>query len=102
MYYLCIFVGEGITILTGREIDDTYLDSNEEEIKKQFQKLKKDWLTHGITLMCDSWTGPMGMSIINFMIYYNGVMFFVWRPMLLLLYQIYVLLTCQSKNLTKK
>jgi hypothetical protein len=42
MYYLCIFIGEGITILTGREIDGTYLDSNEEEIKKQFQKFKED------------------------------------------------------------
>jgi hypothetical protein len=26
--------------------------------------------------MCDSWTGPAGMSIINFMVYCNGVMFF--------------------------
>jgi hypothetical protein len=26
--------------------------------------------------MCDSWMGPTGMSIINFMVYYNGVMFF--------------------------
>jgi hypothetical protein len=33
---LCIFVGEGVTIPTGREIDDTYLDSNEKEIKKHF------------------------------------------------------------------
>jgi hypothetical protein len=40
MYYLCIFVGEGITIPTSREIDDTYLDSNGEDIKKQFKKFK--------------------------------------------------------------
>jgi hypothetical protein len=77
---LCItfafIVGEGITILTSREIDGTYLDSNEEEIKKHFQKFKEEWPRHGITLMCDSWTGPKGMSIINFMIYCNGVMFF--------------------------
>jgi hypothetical protein len=26
--------------------------------------------------MCDSCTGSMGMSIINFMVYCNGVMFF--------------------------
>jgi hypothetical protein len=31
---------------------------------------------HGITIMCDSWTGPTGMSIINFMVYCNGIMFF--------------------------
>jgi hypothetical protein len=35
-----------------------------------------DWSKHGITLMCDSWMGPTGMSIINFMVYCNGVMFF--------------------------
>jgi hypothetical protein len=80
---LCItcafFVGEGITLPTGREIDGTYLDSNEEEIKKHFQKFKDEWPTHGIILMCDSWTCLMGMSIINFMAYYNGGMFFTNR-----------------------
>jgi hypothetical protein len=44
---LCItctfFVGKGVTLLTDREIDDTYLDFNEEEIKKHFQKFKDDW-----------------------------------------------------------
>jgi hypothetical protein len=54
MYYLCIFVGEGVTLSTGREIDVTYLNSNEEEIKKHFQKFKDDWPTHDITHMCDS------------------------------------------------
>jgi hypothetical protein len=77
---LCItcafFLGEGVTIRTGREIDGTYLDLNEEEIRKHFQKFKEEWPRHGITLMCDSWTGPTGMSIINFMVYCNGVIFF--------------------------
>jgi hypothetical protein len=77
---LCItcalFVGEGVTLLTSRKIDGTYLDSNEEEVKKHFQKFKDDWPTHCITLMCDSWTCPTEMSIINFMVYCNGVIFF--------------------------
>ena len=30
----------------------------------------------GVTIMCDSWTGPTSMSIINFMVYCNGRMFF--------------------------
>jgi hypothetical protein len=42
MYYLCIFVGVGITIPIGREIHGTYLDSKEEDIKKQFEKFKED------------------------------------------------------------
>jgi hypothetical protein len=45
MYYLCIFVCEDVTIPTGREIDGTYLDSNDEEIKKHFEKFKDEWPT---------------------------------------------------------
>jgi hypothetical protein len=76
MYYLCIFVCEDVTIPTGREIDDTYLDSNDEEIKKHFEKFKDEWPTQDITLMCDSWMSLTGMSIINFMVYCNCVTFF--------------------------
>jgi hypothetical protein len=42
MYYLCYFVGEGTMFPTSREIDGTYLDSNEEDIKKHFEKFKED------------------------------------------------------------
>jgi biotin transporter BioY len=31
---------------------------------------------HVITIMCDSWTGPTGMIIMNFIVYCNGIMFF--------------------------
>jgi hypothetical protein len=78
---LCItcafFLGEGVMIPTDREIDNTYLDLNEEKIKKHFQKFKEVWPRHGITLICDSWMGSMGMRIINFMVYCNGVIFFL-------------------------
>jgi hypothetical protein len=50
MYYLCIVIGAGIMIPTGREIDGTYLDFNEEDIMNQFEKFKEDWPTHGILL----------------------------------------------------
>ncbi|TVU12808.1 hypothetical protein EJB05_46468, partial [Eragrostis curvula] len=68
--------GEDVRSPTGREINGIYLDANEEDIKKQFAKFKLDWPNYGVTLMCDSWTGPTKMSIINFMVYSNGVMFF--------------------------
>jgi hypothetical protein len=29
---------------------------------------------YGITIMSDSWTGLMGMSIMNFMVYCNGIL----------------------------
>ena len=59
-----------------RDIDGKYLDATESEIKKHFDKFRVEWATFGITLMCDSWTGPIGMSVINFIVYCNGVMFF--------------------------
>jgi hypothetical protein len=31
---------------------------------------------HDVTIMCDSWTGPTRMSILNFMVYCNGILFF--------------------------
>jgi hypothetical protein len=31
---------------------------------------------YGVTIMCDSCTGPTEMSIMNFMVYCNGIIFF--------------------------
>jgi hypothetical protein len=45
------FVGEGVTILTGNEIDDNYLDSNEEEIKKHFKNSRRRRLDM-VLLLC--------------------------------------------------
>ena len=46
------------------------------ELKKRFDKWKLEWDEYGVTVMCDSWTGPTGMAIINFLLYCNGRMFF--------------------------
>ena len=73
---LHILVGEGVLSPTGREIDGKYLDANEEEIRQRFAKFRQDWPMYGVTLMCDSWTGPTRMSVVNFLIYCNGIMFF--------------------------
>lgn len=75
-YNFVILAGEDVRSPTGREINGIYLDANEGDIKKQFAKFKREWPTYGVTLMCDSWTGPTKMSLINFMVYCNGVMFF--------------------------
>ena len=68
--------GEGITSPTGRDIDGKYLDQKEQDLKTRYVKFKKDLPLFGVTLMCDSWTGPTRMSVINFLIYFNGVMWF--------------------------
>jgi hypothetical protein len=64
--------GEGIASPTGRDIDGKYLDQNEQDLKTRYVKFQKDWPLFGITLICDSWTGPTRMSVINFLIYCNG------------------------------
>ena len=67
---------EGIASPTGRDIDGKYLDQNEQDLKSRYVKFQKDWPLFGVTLMCDSWTGPTRMSVINFLIYCNGVTWF--------------------------
>jgi hypothetical protein len=54
------------------------LDENEKEIIKEIDKWKQEWPTYGVTIMCDSWTGPTRMSVINFLLYCNGTMYF-WK-----------------------
>lgn len=64
--------GVGIKIPSGREIDGKYLDENVKEI----EKWKKEWDECGVTIMCDSWT-PMRNSVINFLVYSGGTMYFL-------------------------
>jgi hypothetical protein len=68
--------GEGIASPTGRGIDGKYLDMNEEDLKDRYAKFQNDWPIFSVYLMCDSWTVPTRMSVINFLIYCNGVMWF--------------------------
>ena len=38
---------------------------------------RKKWKTYGCTIMCDGWTGPTKLSIINFMVYCKGCTIFL-------------------------
>ena len=69
--------GVGIKIPSGREIDGKYLDENVKEIEKGIEKWKNEWDECGVTIMCDSWTGPMRNSVINFLVYSGGTMYFL-------------------------
>ncbi|XP_039855240.1 uncharacterized protein LOC120713322 [Panicum virgatum] len=69
--------GVGIKIPSGREIDGKYLDENVKEIEKEIEKWKNEWDECGVTIMCDSWTGPMRNSVINFLVYSGGTMYFL-------------------------
>ena len=68
--------GEGIASPSGKEIDGKYLDQNEKDLMDRYKQFQKEWDIFGVTLMCDSWTGPTRMSVINFLIYCNGVTWF--------------------------
>lgn len=69
--------GVGITIPSGREIDGKYLDENVDELTKEIDKWKTEWEHCGLTLMCDSWTGPAHNSVVNFLLYSGGTMYFL-------------------------
>ncbi|PWZ44710.1 hypothetical protein Zm00014a_021525 [Zea mays] len=69
--------GVGVKLPTGREIDGKYLDENVKEFQKEIDKWKIEWNEFGATLMCDSWTGPTKKIIINFLVYCNGMMYFL-------------------------
>ena len=38
---------------------------------------KEKWKTYECTIMCDGWTGPTKLSIINFMVYSKGSTIFL-------------------------
>jgi hypothetical protein len=73
---LCCVSGEGVPSPQGRDIDGKYLDANEAELKAIFQKWRNEWHEHGVSIMRDSWTGPTRMSVINFLLYSNGRLWF--------------------------
>ncbi|XP_052137653.1 uncharacterized protein LOC127756319 [Oryza glaberrima] len=69
-------LGATAQIPTANGIDGEYLQANFEEAEHSLEQFKQDWKQYGVTVMCDSWTGPTGMAIINFMVYCNARMFF--------------------------
>ncbi|XP_051227163.1 uncharacterized protein [Lolium perenne] len=69
-------LGPGMFIPTGEEIDGIYLDAIEKELKEDLCQFKKEWEVYGVTIVCDSWTGPTMTSTVNFYLSCNSRMFF--------------------------
>jgi hypothetical protein len=65
-----------VTPPKGLDFDGIYLHQNYEELQQYVNKFKVDWPTYGVTIMSNSWTCPSRMSIINFMVFSNGRMYF--------------------------
>lgn len=64
--------GEGVLPPTPYEIRHKYLDMEFNDITEHVNTLRATWETYGCTIMCDGWTGPTRLSIINFMVYSKG------------------------------
>jgi hypothetical protein len=58
--------GEGIVSPTRWHIDGKYLDMNKTDLNDRTAMFQNDWPLFSVMLMCDSWTGPTRMSVINF------------------------------------
>ncbi|VAI88256.1 uncharacterized protein LOC119336156 [Triticum dicoccoides] len=61
---------------TGSEIDGPCLQSEYDELMERVAEWKGWWDLYGVTVMCDSWIGPTGTTIVNFMISCNRRMYF--------------------------
>ncbi|KAM1236373.1 hypothetical protein EV2_038572 [Malus domestica] len=73
----CQHAGVGVQPPTPYEIRNKYLDMEYKDIGEYVNKLRSQWETNGCTIMCDGWTGPTRLSIINFMVYSNGKTIFL-------------------------
>ena len=54
------------------EIKNKYLDMEYKDMEEYENIQMEKCETYGCTIMCDGWTGPMKLSIINFMVYSKG------------------------------
>ncbi|KAM2042761.1 hypothetical protein ACFX16_036419 [Malus domestica] len=73
----CQQAGVGVQPPTPYEIRNKYLDIEYKDIGEYVNKLRSKWETNGCTIMCDGWTGPTRLSIINFMVYSKGKTIFL-------------------------
>ncbi len=71
-YIYKIAPGPGVPFPSPYEIKNTYLEMEYKEIKEYVDIQREKWKTYGCTIMCDGWTGPTKLSIINFMVYSKG------------------------------
>ena len=51
------------------ELKKKKLDMEYKDMKDYVNLQREKWKTYGCTIMCDGWTGPTKLSIINFIVY---------------------------------
>ena len=59
------------------EIKSKYLEMEYKDMEAYVNLQREKCKTYGCTIMCDGWTGPTKLSIINFMVYSKGSTIFL-------------------------
>ena len=59
------------------EIKSKYLEIEYKDMEAYVNLQMEKWETYGCTIMCDGWTGPTKLSIINFMVCSKGSIIFL-------------------------
>ena len=59
------------------EIENKYLDIKYKDMEDFVNIQREIWNTYWCTIMCDGWTDPTKLSIINFMVYSKGITIFL-------------------------
>ena len=67
----------GIEQSSPYEIKHKYLDMEDKDMEAYVNIQRERWKTYGCTIMCDGWTRPTKLSIINFMVYSKGITIFL-------------------------
>ena len=67
----------GIEPPSSYEIKNKYLDMEHKDMKDYVNIQREKWKTYGYIIMCDGWTNPTKLSIINFMVYSKGSIIFL-------------------------
>ena len=67
----------GIEAPSPYEIKNKYLDMEYKDMEDYVNLQREKWKTYGCTIICDGWTGPTKLSIINFMVCCKGSTIFL-------------------------
>ena len=68
--------GAGVDPPGSKDIYGELLENNKKELEDWIASFQNKWPVYGLTVMCDGWTGPTRRSIINFLTYCDGKIFF--------------------------
>ena len=67
----------GIEAPSPYEIKNKYLDMEYKDMEDYVNLQMEKWKAYGCTIMCDGWTSPTKLSIVNFMVYCKGSTIFL-------------------------